>query len=137
MSAINFLGLSFRQCCRVLGCFFLVTGYSMAGDGCFSEAAAVGSGVYKYFIAEGLCRDFQDCIKKEYLFGECGGAIYLNFYGINDKRLIGEIENIIEEEFSELSEKAPMILSFYYGAHRDYVGLKGFFKRPDLIFEIE
>ncbi|MNN65879.1 hypothetical protein D3C81_1814170 [compost metagenome] len=84
-----------------------------------------------------MCSDFQDCSRGEYVFGGYGKGVYLSVYGIKDARMISEIISTVSERASNLSVDYPVVVSFYYGSHGDYLGLVGIFKKPDIVKEIK
>jgi hypothetical protein len=102
---------------------------SMSGSHAnYQQARAYLDGAQNVLIAHGLCKDEQDCGKKEILFGQGGGVIKLgpfeygginiSIYGVSSPEVVGDLVKAFGEIYKK--QKGPRLtVHMYETKHQD------------------
>lgn len=88
------------------------------------EKSRLSPRVYQALIDGGVCASYQDCNNKEVMFGEGGGRIYLNIYGLTDPRIIASIFFVVAAEGRALVGDVPVSVAIYKEPKSEHLGLR-------------
>ncbi|TNF83827.1 hypothetical protein FGE05_06375 [Pseudomonas sp. ICMP22404] len=115
----------------------LCVGQSNAAGEKYQEQGRILGGILiSVLIKEGACANSQECFKKELIFGDDDTAVRINFYDMQDTRLINALISEAILFGSQLEHKVPVKLTFNSRRKAELMGLRFWWEKSDISVEI-
>jgi len=106
------------------------------GEKYSEQGRALSPRVYEVLFREGYCTDWQDCYRKEVMFGEDGNRVNLHLYGVQDRKVIASVLSMVAAEGMEITGGVPITIRFFSKPKKELLGLKSFTASPAIIMEV-
>jgi len=107
-----------------------------AGEKYREQGRILSETMVSVLIKEGACVNSQDCFNKDLIFGDDDTAINLNFYGLQNPRLIGALISEAIMFGSQDEHKVPVRITFNARRKSELMGLRFWSEKPDVSVEI-